>query len=94
MCLDVNLNLNLPADVEQRLRDEIKDLDRNARESVLLEYFRRGALSHYELSCALGITRFETDALLKQRGIFEGSPTVEDVERDRRALDDFFGARA
>ena len=84
MCL--NVSFNLPADIEDRLRRELPDLDANAKESFLLDLFRRGVLSHYELSRALGIDRFETDALLKNRGIFEGSLTHEDVDNDVRAL--------
>ncbi len=84
MCL--NVSFNLPADLEDRLRREVPDLDANARESFLLDLFRRGVLSHFELSRALGIDRVETDALLKNRAIFEGSLTHEDVENDVQAL--------
>ncbi|HMN42178.1 MAG TPA: UPF0175 family protein [Phycisphaerales bacterium] len=85
MCL--HISINLPDDVEKRIRAEVANLDATARESVLLDLFRRGVLSHSELSQALGIDRFETDAVLKGRGIFEGSLTAEDVEEDRRTIE-------
>jgi len=52
-----------------------------------LELFRRGKLSHYELSRVLGVDRFETDAYLKRHNVFEGSPTMADLEADRRTLE-------
>jgi hypothetical protein len=91
MCFHVSINL--PSDVEELVRREVADLDGAARESLLLDLFRRGVLTHYELSRGLGIDRFETDALLKKRGIFEGSPTMEDLEADRRAIDYYFQQR-
>ena len=52
-----------------------------------MELFRRGKLSHYELSRVLGVDRFETDAYLKRHNVFEGSPTMADLEADRRTLE-------
>ena len=60
-------------------------------EAYLLELFRRGQISHYELSQALGLDRFETDAYLKQHKIFEGSLTMEDLEQDRQTLERVLG---
>ena len=56
----------------------------------LLELFRRGKLSHYELSRILGLDRFETDAYLKHHNVFEGSLTWEEIEADRDTLRDLF----
>jgi Uncharacterised protein family (UPF0175) len=52
-----------------------------------LELFRRGRLSHYELSRVLGLDRFETDAWLKRHNVFDGSLTMADLEADRQTLD-------
>lgn len=82
MC--IKISIDLPEDVEAEVRRQIQDLDGAAREAVLLELFRRGVLSHYDLTTALGIDRFETDALLKRKGIFEGSLTHEEVDEDVR----------
>lgn len=62
----------------------------NADRETALKLFRRGELSHYQLSQVLGLDRFETDAWLKRRGVFEGSPTTADVEQDRLTLDSLF----
>ena len=85
MCLQIPLHL--PPDVEARVRREVGDLEGAARESVLLDLFRRDVLSVAELGAAMGLDRFETYGLLKRKGIFEGVLTSEDVDRDVRTLE-------
>ena len=87
----LTINLNVPPDLEQKLRAETPNLDADVTEAYLLELFRRGKLSHYELSQALGLDRFETDAYLKQHKIFEGSLTMEDLEEQRETLERVLG---
>ena len=62
-----------------------------AREASALELFRRGKLSHFELSQVLGLDRFQTDAYLIQHKVYEGSLTAEDLEADKRTLDRLLG---
>ncbi|MBW3543610.1 MAG: UPF0175 family protein [Planctomycetes bacterium] len=88
----LQVTLDLPTDVEERLRRESATLDADVQEAFALELFRRGKLTHFELSRVLGLDRVETDALLKQRGIFEQSLTSEDVEQDRQTLERLFGS--
>lgn len=83
--------IELPADVEQRLREATPDLDAQAKEAVALDLFRRGKLSHFELSKVLGLDRFETDAYLKRHNVYEGSLTMEDLEADRQTLEQVLG---
>jgi predicted HTH domain antitoxin len=85
--MPLKVTLDLPADLEEKLRRETTNLDAEVREAYLLELFRRGKLSHYELSCVLGLDRFETDAWLKGHGVFQGSLTMADLEADRQTLD-------
>lgn len=87
----MSVTFALPAEVEQSLREQLGDLDQAAKEVFLLDFFRQGKLSHYELSQALGLDRFETDAFLKRHGEFAGSLTLEDLELQRQALDRVLG---
>jgi predicted HTH domain antitoxin len=87
----MNVTLDLPADVEERLRRETPNLDADVKEAYSLELFRRGRLSHAELSRVLGLDRFETDAYLKRRGVYEGSLTMSDLDADRQTLDRVMG---
>ncbi|MGD9635444.1 MAG: UPF0175 family protein [Pirellulales bacterium] len=74
------VTIQLPADVEERLRAETPDLDTAAKEAFLVELYRQEKLTHYELSLALGLDRFETDALLKKHRVTEDLPTAVEVE--------------
>ncbi len=85
--MNVTFEVNLPPEVEERLRADEPGLSAAAREGFALELFRRGELSHFALGQALGIDRFETDALLRRHGIYEQGLTPEDLESDRRNLE-------
>ena len=85
------VTFQFPPDVEKRLRSQSADLDAEARDISALELFRRGKLSHFELSQVLGLDRIQTDAYLKQHNIFEGSLTVKEMEEQSRALDRVLG---
>jgi predicted HTH domain antitoxin len=87
----VQVTLEFPAELEARLRQENQNFDADVKEAYALELFRQGRLSHYELSQVLGLDRFDTDALLKRRHIFEGSMTAGDLEADRETLERLMG---
>ena len=87
----LTITLELPADVEQKVRAETSNLDADVKEAYALELFRRGKISHYELSQILGLDRFETDAYLKRHKVFEGSLTAEDLEEQYQTLERLLG---
>jgi hypothetical protein len=80
------VTIELPPDVEQRLRSEHPNLDAEVKEAMLVELYRQDRLSRYELSLALGISRLETDAVLKKHCVTEDLPTPEELEEDLRRL--------
>jgi hypothetical protein len=85
------VTFQLPADLEKRLRSETPDLDTEMKESSVLDLFRRGKLSHYELSKVLGLDRFATDAYLKHHNVYEGSLTMDDLNEQAKTLDRVLG---
>jgi predicted HTH domain antitoxin len=87
----MSLTIQLPADVEQRLRAEFADFETEAKQTLALALFREGKLSHFELSRVLGLDRFQTDAYLKNHNVFEGSLTMEDLEEQSQTLDRVLG---
>jgi predicted HTH domain antitoxin len=89
--MNLSLTLNLPPEVEERLRAESGDLSSAVRESFAINLFRRGILTHHQLGQVLGIDRFETDALLKRNGVTEYSLTHEDIDADVSSLKEFLG---
>lgn len=89
--MSLTVTLDLPADIETRLRRDIPKLEADVKQAYALELFRRGEISHHELSKMLGLDRFETDAYLKRHNVFEGSLTAEDLEQQRQTLERVLG---
>jgi predicted HTH domain antitoxin len=89
--MNITLAVNLPPEVEEQLRAESGDLSSAVRESFAINLFRRGILTHHELGQALGLDRFETDALLKRNDVTEYSLTHEDIDADVNSLKEFLG---
>ena len=82
----MDVNFEIPQDVAVQLRSAGTDLNRLAKEFLLVESFRRGLVTHVQLAQALGLDRFETDELLQRHHIYEQGLTMEDLESDRRNL--------
>jgi hypothetical protein len=85
------VTIELPTEIEESLRRELGDLDRVAKEALLLELYRQDTLTRYELSLTLGLDRFETDALLKKHHVTEDLPTPEELAEDLRRLTQVVG---
>lgn len=85
------VTIELHPDFEERLRAENPDLDAEAKEALLVELYRQEKLTHYELSQALGLDRFETDAVLKKHNVTIDLPTPEELEKDLRHLRELVG---
>ena len=89
--MPLNVTLDLTADLEEKLRRETPNLDADVKEAYALELFRRGRISHFELSQVLGLDRLETDAWLQRHKVFEGSLTMADLDVDRQTLQRVMG---
>jgi len=89
--MNISFDVNLPPDVEERLRAEAPDLSAAGREAFAVDLLRRGILTHHGLGQTLGLDRFETDALLKRHRVTEQSLSQEDVDADVQSLNAFFG---
>lgn len=80
------VTFELPASVEQQLRRELGDLNVVAKEAALVELYRQGQLSHGKLAESLGISRYETDAVLKRHHVDEDLLTREELDEQIRGL--------
>lgn len=89
--MSLTLTLDLPPELEERLRRETQNLNAEVKEAYALELYRQRRLSHYELSHVLGLDRFQTSALLQRHRIYEGSITMEDLEEQRETLNRVMG---
>ena len=77
----MKITVDLPDDVAQR-----PDPGREALEALAIEGYRSGALTHYQASQLLRVSRLEFDALLKRRHVEEHAYDVEDLEQDLETL--------
>jgi predicted HTH domain antitoxin len=80
------VSFQLPADLENDLRSDLRDLDAEAKEALLVSLYRRGRLSHVAFSKALGLDRFETEDVLRKHNVTEDLGTVEDYLSDAATL--------
>jgi predicted HTH domain antitoxin len=78
--------LQVPDDIAERLQARSEDLPRRALESLAAESYRAGILTSAEVQRLLGFeTRLETDGFLKERGCYLDY-SEEDFQRDVEAL--------
>ena len=77
----MEITVHLPDDLAQR-----PNPGRDALESLAIEGYRSGALSHYQAGQLLGMSRIEFDGFLKERQIYDHAYSVEDLEDDRETL--------
>jgi predicted HTH domain antitoxin len=77
----MQITVQLPDDLAQH-----PDPGREALESLAIEGYRTGALSHHQASQILGLSRIEFDRFLKERKIYDQAYGVEDFNEDRQTL--------
>lgn len=76
----MTVTFTLPDAVERELRVQFSDLGAAAKEAALVELYRLNILSHGQLAESLGISRDETNAVLKRHKVLEDLPTVEEFD--------------
>mgnify|MGYP001598699662 CR=1 FL=1 len=81
------VTFQLPTNLEQNLRHDLKDLDAEAKEALLVALYRQGKLSHYALSHALGLDRFETESVLHKHHVTEDLGSAEEHLAEVRAVE-------
>jgi predicted HTH domain antitoxin len=80
------VSFQLPENVERQLRRELGDLDAAAKEAALVELYRQGQLSHGKLAEGLGISRYETDVVLKRHNVTEDLLSREEFDQQVNGL--------
>ncbi len=66
----MTISFEIPQDIEQQVRIEGADLDREARELFLVELYRQERITHHQLAEAMGLSRYETDGILKRHKVW------------------------
>ena len=81
----MNVSFDLPQDIEDQVRREGADLNGEAREAYLVELYRQERITQHQLAEALGISRLETEGVLKQHRVSSGV-TAEEMRAQAAAL--------
>ena len=77
----MEITVHLPDDFTKQ-----PDPGRTALESLAIEGYKTGALSHYQASQLLSLTRIEFDAFLKERRIYDRAYGVDGLNEDRETV--------
>ena len=72
------IEIELPGAIEERLRADFGDLSVAAKEAMLVELYRQRRISHGELAEGLGLSRYETDGVLRRHSVIEDLLTTEE----------------
>lgn len=83
----MEVTIRIPEDVARIISTDPVDLERQILEATALEEYRSGKLSHGQVGRMLGMDRFQVDAFLKEHDV-PLNYTLEDLEEDRRTLDE------
>ena len=82
----MNVTLHIPDALAARLGANGAELERRALEGLVLQGYRSGRMTLFEVREALGFDVLDqVDGFLKAHGVFEASQ-LEDVERDVQTL--------
>jgi chromosome segregation and condensation protein ScpB len=83
----MNVTVQIPDDLAPRIMGDSNDLSREALELIAAEAYRQDRITKPELRRLLGIeTSYQLDGFLKAHDIWIDY-SMEDAERERRALD-------
>jgi predicted HTH domain antitoxin len=77
----MEITVHLPDDLAQR-----PNPGREALESLAIEGYRTGALTHFQASQMLGLSRIEFDGFLKERQVTEHAYGVDQLNRDWQSV--------
>ena len=83
--LMMNVSFDLPPDIEEQVRREGADLNSEAREVYLVELYRQERITQHQLAEALGLSRLETEGVLKRHRVSSGV-TAEEMRAQAVAL--------
>ena len=81
----MTISIQIPERLEELLRKEMGDLDQVAKEALAIEAYRSEKLSIGQVAELLGLTVYEAEGVMKQRGI-NAPLTLADFEHDRATL--------
>lgn len=79
------ISFELPQEIEQQVRTNGADLEREARELYLVELYRQDRISHAQLRDALGISFHEAEKIIMDHRAGHDFP-IDEFEEQRAFL--------
>jgi len=83
----MSISFEIPQSIEQELRTNGTDINGEAREAYLVELCRQERITHHSLTEVLGLSRLETDGVLKRHKVSPG-PTLEELRAEIGSIRD------
>jgi predicted HTH domain antitoxin len=77
----MEITVSLPDDIAQR-----SNPGREALEALAIQGYRSGALTHYQSSQLLGLSRLDFERFLKERGIYDHAYDAQALQQDLETL--------
>jgi len=62
----MTIHFEIPNNIVEQFRSAGQDPTQTAKELFFVELYRKGQITHHELGEALGLSRYETDGVLKR----------------------------
>jgi hypothetical protein len=81
----MTISFEIPQEIEQQIRADGADLNRDAKEVYLMDQYRHAKITHRQLEEALDLSFHETEELLKERGMGQHLD-IEEFEAGRSFL--------
>lgn len=73
--------VTVPSEVADAISRSGRNVTQLFTEAALVELYRLSVLTHHELSQALGVDRFATDAVLNAHAVTSDLPTIDEHNR-------------
>jgi predicted HTH domain antitoxin len=86
----MTISFEIPREIERELSESVADLNADAREAYLVNLYREDRISHHQLAEALGLSRLETEGVLKRHKVSSGV-TAEEMRAQAAALREGLG---
>lgn len=83
----MEVTLHIPDDIAKRLFAAGGDVSRRALEALALEGYREQALTLYQVSEMLGLSRVETEDFLGRRNVPVAAISDDDLDREAGLFD-------
>ena len=81
----MTIHFEIPKSIDDQLRESGIDATQFAKELFFVDLYRKGKFTHHQLGEVLGLSRYETDGVLKRHDV-PLNLSIEDVQAETAFL--------